>query len=546
MANSNFVVQNGLTVGPYTVFAGNGDIITTGNITTTGSGSINSANGFGGLNPQQIYNGTSNVTVNSGNIQMGVSGANVLTVVPATLGNGNLILNGSMIPGANVVYDLGSKTSQWHSVYVGPGTLYINGKPVLQDNSGTITVSTTAGQNLQMQTTGGGILQLSGNSDASGGYVSVQSTMQIQAGNQITSSDGNSIKFGNQIGVDSITTKTNNTNLSLAAQGTGKISINNSVTGGGTVTFSDATASTTSSSGAVVVTGGVGVGGDLRVAGNVYSYGVLAVQTQQLQVNAPLVYLAATPYPYSYDIGTYSHFIGGAANAYGHTGFVRSQANNYWGLFSNVASEPTTTVNWSDGSLVWDTAKMGALVLANTTAATSATTGALQVAGGAGIAGNVFTSGWIVPTGNTTQNLGTTSSWWGTLYGVSTQARYADLAENYQGDAPYMPGQVVEFGGAREVTLGTADSTAVAGVVSTNPAHLMNGALTGTNVVAVALQGRVPCNVIGPVKKGQMMVSAGFGYAKTSTNPQVGQLIGKALQDFDGAKGQIEVVVGRS
>jgi hypothetical protein len=56
--------------------------------------------------------------------------------------------------------------------------------------------------------------------------------------------------------------------------------------------------------------------------------------------------------------------------------------------------------------------------------------------------------------------------------------------------------KVVEFGGAAEVTLGTADSKRVAGVVSTNPAHLMNGGLHGANVVAIALQGRVPCNVI--------------------------------------------------
>jgi len=542
MANSNFIVQNGLTVGNTTIFAGNGDIITSANVTFSSGGSLT------GFFSNAITNGSSNVTVNSGNITFGISGANVATFTPSTLSasyGGNLVMNGSIIPSANVTYALGSSTRQWKDIFVGPGSLYVNGKQVITDNSGTITFSTSSGQNLQLATIGGGVLQLSGNTDGGGGYVAIQSTMQIAAGSQITSSDGNAIKFGNQIGTDSITTKTNNTNLSLSAQGTGKISINNSVTGGGTVTFSDATASTTSTSGAVVVTGGVGVGGDLRVAGNVYSYGVLAVQTSQLQVNAPLVYLAATPYPYSYDIGMYSHFIGGAANSYQHTGFVRSQANGYWGLFSNVASEPTTTVNWSEAQLIWDTAKMGALVLANTTASTSNTTGALQVAGGAGITGNIFTSGWIVPTGNTTQNLGTTSNWWGTYYGVSTQAKYADLAENYQADSTYMPGQVLMFGGAQEVTVAAADTTAVAGVVSTNPAHLMNGALNGANVVALALQGRVPCNVIGPIRKGDLMVSAGFGFAKANNSAGVGQVIGKALSDFTGAKGQIEIVVGR-
>ena len=96
-----------------------------------------------------------------------------------------------------------------------------------------------------------------------------------------------------------------------------------------------------------------------------------------------------------------------------------------------------------------------------------------------------------------------------------------------------------------EVTVAEADTTRVAGVVSTNPAHLMNGALAGINVVPLALQGRVPCNVIGPIAKGDLMVSAGFGYAKANNAAGVGQVIGKALTDFGGAKGQIEIVVGR-
>jgi hypothetical protein len=155
-------------------------------------------------------------------------------------------------------------------------------------------------------------------------------------------------------------------------------------------------------------------------------------------------------------------------------------------------------------------------------------------------------SGAIVPNANLTINVGSVSAWFNTFYGVSTQAKYADLAENYQADKAYNPGTVLMFGGAYEVTLSDANTTAVAGVVSTNPAHLMNGQLSGSNVVPLALTGRVPCMVIGPVKKGDMMVSAGFGYAKSSESPQLGQVIGKALQDFPiNAKGVIEVVVGR-
>lgn len=195
------------------------------------------------------------------------------------------------------------------------------------------------------------------------------------------------------------------------------------------------------------------------------------------------------------------------------------------------------------------------VAIKSTVASTTTTSGALTVAGGVGIAGAVYIggaagtsvvhSGHILPSANLTYNLGSSTAWYNTFYGVSTQAKYADLAENYQADKPYAPGTVVMFGGSAEVTVAENETTAVAGVVSTNPAHLMNGSLTGTNVIPLALQGRVPCNVIGPVKKGDMMISAGFGYAKSATDPKVGQVIGKSLNDFSGAKGQIEVVVGR-
>jgi hypothetical protein len=157
-----------------------------------------------------------------------------------------------------------------------------------------------------------------------------------------------------------------------------------------------------------------------------------------------------------------------------------------------------------------------------------------------------LTTGTILPSGNLTVNLGSTTAWFNNIYGTAVHALYADLAENYQADRFYMPGTVVQFGGAAEVTIAEADTTRVAGVISTNPATLMNAALNGANVVAVALTGRVPCMVVGPVAKGDIMVSAGFGYARVNNTPAPGQAIGKALEDFvSQAKGVIEVVVGK-
>ena len=63
--------------------------------------------------------------------------------------------------------------------------------------------------------------------------------------------------------------------------------------------------------------------------------------------------------------------------------------------------------------------------------------------------------------------------------------------------------------------------------------------------VAVALTGRVPTHVVGQVRKGDMMVATEVGKARAEANPAMGTVIGKALEDFDGTHGTIEVVVGR-
>lgn len=135
----------------------------------------------------------------------------------------------------------------------------------------------------------------------------------------------------------------------------------------------------------------------------------------------------------------------------------------------------------------------------------------------------------------------------GLYYGTATSARYADLAEKYLSDFDYEPGTVLIFGGEKEVTISKdyCDNR-IAGVVSENPAFRMNDSLEGDHVSIVALQGRVPVKVLGPVKKGDMLVSAEeSGYAVACNDPKIGTVIGKALEDFQGHRGAIEVAVGR-
>jgi len=141
-------------------------------------------------------------------------------------------------------------------------------------------------------------------------------------------------------------------------------------------------------------------------------------------------------------------------------------------------------------------------------------------------------------------NIGQSDNAFNTVHATATSAQYADLAEKYEADADYEAGTVVHYGGDKEVTECDQDHcTKVAGVVSTAPGYRMNDGLEAEHVAMVALTGRVPCKVTGPVAKGDMMVSAGNGMARAEANPTYGAVIGKALENWEGGEGVIEVVV---
>jgi hypothetical protein len=139
----------------------------------------------------------------------------------------------------------------------------------------------------------------------------------------------------------------------------------------------------------------------------------------------------------------------------------------------------------------------------------------------------------------------------GVITATTTAARYADLAEKYSADADYAPGTVVMFGGDAEVTAANEFATRkVAGVVSTEPAHIMNDALVAEHVITLALAGRVPCRVISVCYKGDLIVASDTAGVATAWNdvmrdPPAGSIIGKALENKTEAnEGVIEVVVG--
>jgi hypothetical protein len=256
----------------------------------------------------------------------------------------------------------------------------------------------------------------------------------------------------------------------------------------GNISILTSTTSTSTTTGALQVTGGISTQGNLYVGGN------LVVTGTQTFLNTETV--TATEYATTIN----------ATNLYAST--IGNTGATLTGTLSTASQTNITSVGTLTGLTV---------------------------------------SGAIVPNANVAVNIGSSSSWFNNIYGTAIHAAYADLAENYTTDAKYAPGTVVVFGGDKEITVTTTShDTRVAGVISTDPAYLMNGATVG---LPVAMTGRVPCQVQGPISKGQVLVTsvtAGVAEAIDNTKFLPGCVVGKALGAINtNSIETIEVVVGR-
>ena len=204
----------------------------------------------------------------------------------------------------------------------------------------------------------------------------------------------------------------------------------------------------------------------------------------------------------------------------------------------------------SSGYMVWGTAAHSLLATNATTASSVAITNATTVNATYYLAlsstyGNssVISADSDLSFNPSTNTMGSSSI---VFSGAASAAKYADLAERYEADAVYEVGTVLVIGGEKEVTVTTqfAD-TRVAGIVSKNPAYMMNSeAGSDETHPYIALKGRVPCKVQGYVKKGDLIVTsstAGYGIAANSVFG--GAIIGKALGNQSGGFGVVEVLV---
>jgi hypothetical protein len=269
-----------------------------------------------------------------------------------------------------------------------------------------------------------------------------------------------------------------------------------------------------------------------------------------------------------------AQFQGTASNAdtldsLNSTQFLRSDANdstsgtlsilNDSGLLVGSGSDGRLTVTGddfyisnitSDGDIIFRVNDGGSL---NTTVLTlDGATASATFAGNVSVGTNNLAVGSITNNNaNGVGNIGTSSTYFNTVFAQATSAEYADLAERFAADAVYEPGTVVTLGGVEEVTMCIEDaSDDVFGVVSTKPAFTMNGrAGEDETHPAIAVAGRVPVMVTGTISKGDRLISAGEGRARSALPSEVTafNVIGRALENkTDAGEGTVEAIVSIS
>lgn len=324
----------------------------------------------------------------------------------------------------------------------------------------------------------------------------------------------------------------------------GLVSAGGNVVGGNITTAGQVSATGAITGASLSVSTGNISGGNLNISGGIYNSSQLDIQTTAVNANIVLTPNGTG----NVNIGRMSAsgnitavaFYGNGASLSALTGanVTGTVANATYATSAGSATSATTagTVTTAAQPNITSVGTLSSLaVTANISG------GNLSVSTGTVTLGNIVNAN-----GNGVGNIGSSTTYFNRVFATATTALYADLAEKFLADQPYAPGTVLIFGGDKEVTESTTDADhRVAGVVSTNPSYTMNSGLNGDYAVELALQGRVPCAVIGPVAKGDLMVSAPNGRARAVKSAAAGTIIGKSLENFNGDVGIIEIVVGR-
>jgi len=216
--------------------------------------------------------------------------------------------------------------------------------------------------------------------------------------------------------------------------------------------------------------------------------------------------------------------------------------------FTNAYGSGFSTVN--PGYNVNSTIYNASGILVNGTLTTNAQPYVTSVGTltGLSISGLLTMSSSIAASANGVYDIGSSGNKFRTIYATATSALYADLAENYISDTVAGPNDIMVIGGNEEVTVSTiSHDPHVIGVMSQNPAYLMNSGISDIGS-AIALTGRVPVRVKGPIARGDCVVSSdmrGIGEKLDMYRYTPGCIVGKALDSIENDSIKlIEVVIG--
>jgi hypothetical protein len=196
--------------------------------------------------------GTSNIVLAGSNTQiqfndngnLGASTSLTFNKSTNTFSTGNIVANnisitGNILPTVANVYSLGSESLYFKDVYIGPGSLYINGQKVLEQAANTIVVSADLNQSVRLSTSGTGRIELL---PTGTGVIQVDGTLQINGSKSIISDNGSKIKFGSTIGVDALTTNSDTGDLNISGSNTGNVRVNDDLVVTGNLTVQGNTA----------------------------------------------------------------------------------------------------------------------------------------------------------------------------------------------------------------------------------------------------------------------------------------------------------------
>jgi len=443
---------------------------------------------------------------------------------------GNVIASGSLVVGSFTPASVSTAGNITGAFIIGNGSA-LTGLPAGYTNSNLATlgsnVISTTGTITGGNVTGGNIL--------TGGLISA--TGNITGNNLIISG---SIQDSGQL---DISTTASNSNIVLTPNGTGNVNTgaNVSVTGrvtaastvGGVITGSSS--SVTGAQTAASTVGGVITGSSVSVTGTING---TTVTGTSLTVSTG-------------NITGGNLILSGAITDSGQLDISTTASNGNIVLTPNGTGNVNTGANISVTGRVTAASTVGGVITGSSVSVTGTINGTTLTGTSLTVTTGNITGGNIVNgNANGVGNIGSSTTFFNTVFAKATSAQYADLAEMYCADSAYTPGTVLEFGGSEEVTITTqSHSTQVAGIVSTNPSYLMNSTLTCVNAVQVALVGRVPCHVVGTIAKGDRLVASstpGIATRLDMSQYQPGCIIGKALESYDSETvGTIEVAVGR-